>query len=315
MTSSLSWQPSANIDMLKARAKLYRLIRDFFEARGVLEIDTPVLSLSGTVDPFIESLVTEVCDKQYFLQTSPEFFLKRLLADHSGDIYSLGKVFRQGELGSKHHPEFTLLEWYRVAWNEHQLMDEVETFIRLLMPDVEIKKNSYRDLLATHLNIDPHSISLKDLRRLVKKNIDISFDLFDKSACFDLLMTHCVEPKMPKGLLFVYDYPADQAVLARLGDNEQGQMVARRFEAYLNGMELANGYCELTDPIEQEKRFEKDVKYRQKNNLQRVPYDKKLVAALESGMPECAGVALGVDRLLMVLNEKSTINEVLSFSI
>lgn len=315
MTSSLGWQPSASIDMLKARAKLYRVIRDFFEDRKVLEVDTPILSQSGTVDPFIESLVTEVCDKKYFLQTSPEFFLKRLLANNSGDIYSLGKVFRQGEHGKKHHPEFTLLEWYRVAWNEHQLMDELESFIHILIPDVVIKKTNYRDLFLTHLSVDPHFVALDDLKVLVKKHIDITFDLVDKSTCFDLLMTHCIEPKMSKGLLFVYDYPAESAALACLGKNDRGQIVARRFEAYLNGIELANGYCELTDAVEQKKRFEKDVEYRQQNNLSNVPYDKQLVAALEFGMPKCAGVALGVDRLLMVLGEKSTINEVLSFSI
>jgi lysyl-tRNA synthetase class 2 len=315
MTFTSVWQPTANIDMLKARAKLYRVIRDFFEEHCVLEVDTPILSQSGTVDPFVDSLVTEVCDKKYFLQTSPEFFLKRLLADNSGDIYSLGKVFRQGERGKKHSPEFTLLEWYRVAWNEHQLMDEVEIFVRLLMPDVVITKASYQHLFSSHFNIDAHSILLEELQDLVKKNINIEFDLSDKSACFDLLMTHCVEPKMPEGLFFIYDYPADQAALASLGKNAKGQIIARRFEAYLNGLELANGYYELIDAVEQKKRFEKDVKYRLQNNLPSVPYDKQLVAALASGMPECAGVALGVDRLLMALSEKSTINEVFSFSI
>jgi lysyl-tRNA synthetase class 2 len=315
MTSLSAWQPTANIDMLKARARLYRVIRDFFEERDVLEVDTPILSQSGTVDAFIESLVTEVSNKKYFLQTSPEFFLKRLLANNSGDIYSLAKVFRQGEQGKKHSPEFTLLEWYRVAWNEHQLMDEVAVFLKGFMPDIVENKISYQDLFLSHFNIDPHLIFLEDLKLLVKKNIDINFDLLDKSACLDLLMTHHIEPKMPKGLFFIYDYPADQAALASLGKNEKGQIVARRFEAYLNGIELANGYYELTDAVEQKKRFEKDVNYRLQNNLPSVPYDKLLVKALESGMPECAGVALGIDRLLMALHKKSTINEVLSFSI
>lgn len=314
MIFSSGWQPSAQIDMLKARAELYRTIRGFFEAHGVLEVDTPILSQTGTVDPFIESLVTKVGDRPFYLQTSPEFFLKRLLASCSGDIYSLGKVFRQGEQGNKHHPEFTLLEWYRVAWDEHQLMDELGALIQLLMPRVAIKKMSYRDLFLTHLNIDPHSADLADLKRRVKKEINISFDLLDKPTCFDLLMTHCIEPGMPKALLFVYDYPRESAALASLGENIQGQVVARRFEAYLNGVELANGYYELTDAVEQTKRFENDVKYRHDNALSTVPFDKQLVAALESGLPACAGVALGVDRLLMVLGKKSSINEVLSFS-
>jgi lysyl-tRNA synthetase class 2 len=310
-----SWQPSAQIDMLQARAKLYRVIREFFETRCVLEVDTPILSQAGTVDPFIESLVTEVCGKSFYLQTSPEFFLKRLLASGSGDIYSLGKVFRQGERGNNHHPEFTLLEWYRLAWNEHQLMDELGSLMRSLMPNIVIKKTSYQDLFLAHFNIDPHTVDLEKLVRLVKEEIDITFDLLDKPTCFDLLMTHCIEPKMPKALLFVYDYPRESAALACLGTNIRGQIVARRFEAYLNGLELANGYYELTDAVEQQRRFEKDVKYRRDNCLAPVPFDRHLITALVSGMPACSGVAVGVDRMLMVIGEKSSIDEVLSFSI
>lgn len=313
MTTSLNWQPTASHSLLKARADLYRAIRHFFDERRVLEVETPLLGQAATVDPFIDSLATEVCGKEYFLQTSPEFFLKRLLANHSADIYSLGKVFRQGELGKKHHPEFTLLEWYRVGWDEHQLMDEFELLISSLI-SIPVEKISYQDLFLRHLNLDPHSISVAELKKITKERIDAQFDFSDKSTCFDLLMTHCIEPSMSDGLLMVYDYPEDQAALAMLGKNEKGQIIARRFEAYLNGMELANGYFELTDAIEQERRFRADVSFRQKNNLSVVPYDKQLVAALASGMPACAGVALGIDRLLMVISREPDINKVLSFS-
>lgn len=309
------WQPNADLNTLKVRARLYRFIRDFFSERDVLEVDTPIISPFATVDPFIESLTTTVDKQLCYLQTSPEFFLKRLLASGSGDVYWLGKAFRQGERGKKHNPEFTLLEWYRVGWDEHQLIAELENIVTLLMPDIEPEKTSYRDLYLCYLNIDPHAISLDGLKKVVKDNIAVDFELADKSTCFDLLMTHIIEPKLANKFLCVYDYPVEQAALAKLGENEQGQLIARRFEVYLQGMELANGYFELTDAAEQKKRFEDDVAYRAKHNLPVVPYDKNLVAALDFGMPACAGVALGIDRLLMILEQKSDISQVLSFTV
>ncbi len=315
MSEDNFWQPSANIEALKARASLYRFIRDFFSTRHVLEVETPIVSPFATVDPFIESLTTTLSNRYCYLQTSPEFFLKRLLASGSGDVYSLAKAFRQGEQGEKHNPEFTLLEWYRVGWDEHQLMEELEKLITLLLPSVDPQKISYRSLYLQYLDIDPHAVSLDRLKKLVRENMTIDFELPDKSTCFDLLMTHCIEPQIAKDFLLVYNYPVEQAALAKLGKNEQGQLIARRFEVYLQGMELANGYFELTDACEQKKRFDADVAYRENNNLPLVPYDKKLVAALAAGMPECAGVALGIDRLLMILEKKADISQVLSFTV
>jgi len=315
MSEDSCWQPSANINTLKARANLYRSIRDFFFKRDVLEVDTPIVSLFATVDPFIESLVTTIGHRPAYLQTSPEFFLKRLLASGSGDAYSLGKVFRQGETGKKQNPEFTLLEWYRVGWDEHRLIAELKSLITFLIPDLDFEKISYRDLYLHYLDIDPHTVSFDGLKKLVREKVTIDFELLDKSMCFDLLMTHIIEPKIAHKLLCVYDYPAEQAALAKLHKNEQGQLTARRFEVYLQGMELANGYFELTDALEQKTRFEADVFYREKYGLPLVPYDKNLVAALEAGMPACAGVALGVDRLLMILEKKAHISDVLSFTL
>ncbi len=308
------WEPSATISALRTRAKIYKTIRDFFESRNVLEVETPILGRAATIDPFIESLTTKVMGERYYLQTSPEFFLKRLLASGSGDIYSLGKVFRQGERGRRHHPEFTMLEWYRVSWDEHQLMDEVADLILAFMPDLSVSKISYGEIFLQYLSVNPYQASFDQLKTVATSRIDIAFDVDDKSNCLDLLMTHCVEPLLPKGLVFIYDYPAEQAALARLGTNNQGDSVARRFEAYLNGMELANGYFELTDAVEQKKRFEKDSDYRIKNNLPEVPYDNQLIAALECGMPDCAGVALGIDRLLMLMCDTDNIRDVMSFS-
>ena len=307
------WQPTASLDTIKARAQLYRQLRDFFAKREVLEVETPILGQAATVDPFIESLHTRVLGELRFLQTSPEFFMKRLLAAGSGSIYSLGKVFRQGEQGRKHHPEFTMLEWYRLGWNEQQLIDEVAELFLQLMPELSVTKLSYRDCFKQFLQIDPHRASGETLKTLVLDHIDCQLENEPNDTWLDLLMTHCIEPNLPKGLVFIYDYPATQAALAKIDKDEQGQLVAKRFEAYINGMELANGYWELTDAVEQKNRFINDQNYKKKYQNNLLPYDKHLVAALESGMPECAGVAVGVDRLLMQVCGIDRLQEVLSF--
>lgn len=299
---------------LALRAKIYKIIRDYFYEKNVLEAETPILSQYATVDPHIDSLSTQVINQTQYLQTSPEFFLKRLLANGSGDVYSLGKVFRQGERGKRHQPEFTMLEWYRVAWDEHELMEEVAILLRLFLPHLSVKKISYQDCFLNALNIDPHDVELGELKKIAHKVIDIEFDSDEKSDWLDILMSHCIEPNLTEELVFIYDYPKEQAALAQLGKNNKGQTVVRRFEAYLNGMELANGYFELTDANEQKKRFEADQTYRKANNLPIYPYDNHLIEALKKGMPECAGVAMGIDRLLMILSNTDDINNVISFN-
>jgi len=280
----------------------------------VLEVDVPVLSHSATVDPFIESLQTEVMGNTHYLQTSPEFFLKRLLAAYCQDVYSLGKAFRQDEKGHRHNPEFTMLEWYRMGWDEQQLIEEVKQLIQQCMPEVPYQKFSYRELFDRYLALDPHTASLGELQTRIEKEIETSFALVDKNTCLDVLFTHCVEANLPKDLVAIDDYPASQAALARIAEDASGQPVAKRFEMYLNGIELANGYWELADGDEQEKRFIADTHYRQENHLPSLPYAQELVHALKEGsFPECAGVALGVDRLLMACLGKSDIREVLSF--
>ena len=255
--------------------------------------------------------------QEHYLQTSPEFFLKRLLCAHHSDIYSLAKVFRQGEKGHRHQPEFTLLEWYRVAWDEHQLMDEVITLVRQFLPKIGVLKWSYRELFQRYLHCDPHILDASDLKAIAQSNIDADISgasELDKNGWLDILMTHCIEPQLPMQLVVIYDYPASQAALAQLGRDAHGHKIARRFEVYLNRVELANGYFELTDAREQQRRFEQDQQYRRRHDLADVPYDEQLVAALHSGMPACAGVALGVDRLLMQLCKQESINAVMSFA-
>ena len=312
------WQPQASLEVLQARAQLYRLIRDFFANRNVMEVEVPILGAGTCVEPYIDSLQTIVNGENRFLQTSPEFYLKRLLATDIGPIYSLSKAFRDGEKGRLHNPEFTLLEWYQPGWNEKQLMEEVAELLKLIFPSISRTDYSYRDIFLTVTDIDPHTASLDELQQAVNLQIDIAIssvkpDSRQRNRCLDLLMTHCIEPALPEGLVFIYDYPSTQSTLAKIDIDNTGVQVTRRFEAYLTGIELANGYWELTDPKEQLERFHNDQTFRQQQQLPSYPYDRQLIAALESGMPDAAGVALGVDRLLMAITDVKDIQSVLSF--
>lgn len=312
MTDS-SWQPMAALEALRSRAQLLQTLRAFFCERQVLEVDVPSLARIASTDPYIDSIVTRVCDEPMYLQTSPEFFLKRMLAAGSGDIYSLAKAFRNGEAGRKHNPEFTMLEWYRVDWDEHQLMDEVVSLLQACMTLSSVEKLSYRQLFQRHLDIDPHQSDAKSLRDIANQYGEFNWQEDDRDVWLDLLMTHVLEPKMGDGLVFVYDFPETQAALARREYDSQGQLIARRFEAYVGGIELANGYWELCDGEEQAARFDQDLKKRAALGLPQLPSDQHLVQALASGMPECAGVALGVDRLLMLSTGATDIRQLLAF--
>jgi lysyl-tRNA synthetase class 2 len=228
----MPWRPSASLPALQQRAHLYRRIRQFFLEHNVLEVDVPILSEYATVDPFIDSLQTHVLGRLEYLQTSPEFFLKRLLASYQQDIYSIGKAFRQGERGARHNPEFTMLEWYRVGWDEQALMEEVKQLLALFLPNLSWQCFSYRTLFQQHLQLDPHNATVAELKACAKQHIDSDFDTEDKHSWLDLLFSHCVEPQLPTGLVGVYDYPVCQAALAPLGVDEKGQSVAKRFVLY-----------------------------------------------------------------------------------
>ncbi len=322
MTEQPTWGPAANGEMLKARARLLTAIRAFFQSRGVMEVETPICSASATTDPVLESFSTDFTGpgaaqgKRLYLHTSPEFPMKRLLAAGSGPIYQICKVFRDGESGRLHNPEFTLLEWYRPGFDQRQLIDEIAELINGLLPQpLPVQRISYAELFQTHLGLDPHSCSAEQLRGYAMR-LGVpgagSLDLQDADGWLDLLLTHCIEPHLGRGSIsFVYDYPASQASLARIRPGDPP--LAERFELYMEGIELANGFRELTVAEEQRRRFGSDLERRRAMGLKQVPMDARFLAALENGMPDCSGVALGIDRLLMRLTGAGHIHDVLAF--
>ncbi|GLS24344.1 EF-P lysine aminoacylase EpmA [Marinibactrum halimedae] len=316
-TSSFSaWAPSATLDTLKARALLMRELRGFFFDRDVLEVDVPLLSRATVTDPNIES-IQAICNQEpVFLQTSPEFFLKRLLSAGVGSLYYLGKAFRDGEAGRRHNPEFTMLEWYRVGWTAEELMNEVAALLRVVLGAMPVTTKRYGQVFLEALGVNPHEQDsirlLASLKAVAKEKLSVSFDDNDPNVWMELLFSHCIEPNL-KGITLIYDFPASQAALAKIDRNDHGEPVACRFEAYVDGIELANGYWELTDSQEQARRFEKDLHRRQSTGAYLPPVDKHLLHALQAGMPECAGVALGVDRLLMLKRGVKNIADVVAF--
>ena len=314
------WKPTASIEAMQLRARLNTLIRRFFLERGVLEVETPILSAAGNTDPNIESFHLDFSGhvsagaSRRWLRTSPEFPLKRLLAAGVGSCYELGRVFRNGEMGRLHNPEFSMLEWYRIGWTHHQLMDEcaelVKDALRLAGRSASIRESSFRQLYQDQLGLDPLTASEAELRAPLAV-FDISADGLSRDDWLDLLMTHLIQPSIPDNrVLMVYDYPKSQAALARI---RQGDVpVAERFEVYLGPIELANGYRELNDSDEQRERFVRDLSRRQKRGAALPPIDERLLAALPA-LPDCAGVALGVDRLLMVMLGSNRLADAVAF--
>lgn len=321
MSDPITWQPSASLATIARRANLLSEIRGFFAARNIPEMDIPVLGLTGVTDVHIDC--PELAQPSHgYLQSSPEYFMKRLLAAGSGSIYCLGKVFRGAELGARHYPEFTMLEWYRVNWDEHQLMTEVgELLITLGMASARqnITRLTYQDIFQEKTTLNPHSCALAELTRLASEIANRDFTDQDRATCLDLIFSMYIEPALPKGIVFVHDYPACQAALAEtvtLADEPSGQkiVVARRFEVFVDRMELANGYYELTDALTLRQRFEQDNQRRRELAKNTVELDENLLAAMTAGLPPCAGVALGVDRLLMHLVGADKIQQVLLFA-
>lgn len=311
------WQPAAATETLRQRADLYALLRDFFAERGVLEVDTPLLASCGVTDPSLEPLlVTQGLppgESRRFLQTSPEYAMKRLLAAGSGPIYQLGKAFRAAEVGRRHNPEFTLLEWYRPGFSLEQLIEEVAELVAAVLGRRAWRVFSYRELFQSALGLDPFTASLETLQGRAREGVDTGNLEGGRDLWLDLLLTHSVEPWLAgQGVCFVTDYPASQAALAQLRERD-GHRVGERFELYVDGLELANGYHELGDAPEQRQRFLEDNRRRREAGLPEYPLDENLLAALESGLPECSGVALGVDRLLMCRVGASEIRSVLAF--
>ncbi len=310
----VSWKPTAALLALRARAELLRSLRDFFDQRAVLEVETPLLASAPVTDPNIDAYSLQ--QAELYLQTSPEYAMKRLLAAGSGPIYQICKAFRRGEQGSRHNPEFSMLEWYRPGFSLEQLMDEVAQLLCLVLGERPIRHVDYHNLFEEVLGLDVRQQSDAELCALSQRRHGIAAELLDRDSALNLLFSHDIEPRL--GLddyCFVYNFPASQAALAKLGEDARGHSVARRFEVFIDGVELANGYDELTDAAEQANRFARDCELRGARGLEIPPQDARLLAAINAGLPECAGVALGLDRLLMLKLGANSLADVLAFPI
>ncbi|MCY4043975.1 MAG: EF-P lysine aminoacylase EpmA [Cellvibrionales bacterium] len=306
----MSWQPSASFNNIRARAAMLAKIRQFFAERNVLEVETPLVCDSTVTDPYIESLQLTSGD---YLQTSPEYAMKRLLAAGIGDCYQICKAFREDESGLRHNPEFTLLEWYRVGFSLDALMDEVGTLVNLFLPNKKVEKLTYQEAFERTLGFDPLAISLNDLKAKASQHIQLEMPDGTLDDWLNALISLVIEPTLGKeGLTFIYQYPPSQAALAKLTKNDRTQSVAARFELYYQGIELANGFDELTDQPSQAERFAKDNDERQQRGQKRIPIDQAFLTSLAQ-LPDCSGVALGLDRLLMLNTQSPSIQDVLTF--
>ena len=299
----MSYTRAGSIEALRTRARLLARIRAFFAARGVLEVETPALSPAGVSDLALDSITAtarSLGPTPLYLHTSPEYAMKRLLAGGSGDIYQICRVFRDDELGRWHQPEFTLLEWYRIGFDDTQLMDEVEALLRDALADGGTSWRSerigYSDALARSLGVDAGASAASVAASLAERGVDVPRGL-THDALLDLAFASIVVPSFAAdALTFVCDYPASQAALARIKPGVPA--VAARFEVFARGIELANGFHELTDAAEQRRRFEKEIDARRRLGRHAPPLDEAFLDALAHGLPDCAGVAVGVDRLV-----------------
>ncbi len=322
MSETASWQPSASIANLLKRAAIVAEIRRFFSDRGVLEVETPTMSQATITDihlfPFETRFVGPGAAEgmTLYMMTSPEYHMKRLLAAGSGPIYQMGRSFRNEEAGRYHNPEFTMLEWYRPRYDMYRLMNEVDDLLQQILDCNAAETVSYQQVFIRHLEVDPLSADKAQLREAAAK-LDLSNiadEEEDRDTLLQLLFAMGVEPHIGRDKpTFVYHFPATQASLAEISTEDH--RVAERFEVYYKGVELANGFRELTDGREQRQRFEQDNRKRAARGLPQHPIDNNLLAALEHGMPECSGVALGVDRLIMIALGAENLSDVLAFPV
>ncbi|HIF9351287.1 TPA: elongation factor P--(R)-beta-lysine ligase [Photobacterium damselae] len=318
----MTWQPTADVAMLKQRAKLIAAIRQFFYQRDVLEVDTPAMSQATVTDIHLHTFKTEFVGPGFadgqilYLMTSPEFHMKRLLSAGSGAIYQICKSFRNEESGRYHNPEFTMLEWYRPGFDHHQLMDEMDELLQLILGCQQAERMSYQQAFLNVLGVCPLEGSMLELKQAAAKLglSDIAEPEEDRDTLLQLLFSIGIEGKIGQEVpAFVYDFPASQAALAQI--NPTDNRVAERFEVYFKGIELANGFHELANGDEQLIRFEADNHKRIEMGLEPQPIDMNLVNALRAGFPDCAGVALGIDRLIMLALSLKHIDQVTAFPV
>lgn len=313
------WQPAAEFQQLRQRAQLLNTIREFFAARQVLEVETPLLCRATGSDPQLDFFASRFNnpphDETLYLQTSPEFAMKRLLAAGSGSIYQICKAFRNGEAGRWHNPEFTILEWYRVGFGLPELMQEVADLLQQVLGSLEIVNIAYSELFQQTTGLNPLVFDLEDYCRFAdSQNLAEAETICgdSHSTWLDFLFSHCVETAMLKQRIYlVHGYPAIQSSLARI--NCDDPRIAERFEVFVNGAELGNGFHELCDAAEQEARFDREIAYRRQHDLPAVEKDQRLLDALAAGLPDCSGIAIGLDRLLMLATGSESIEQVLAF--
>lgn len=308
-----TWQPSASIQVLQQRATLLSQIRQFFTKRDYLEVETPIMARFGVTDVYLSNIKAKFRNETYSLQTSPEYHMKRLLAAGSGPIFQLARVFRDDELGRWHNPEFSLLEWYQLDINHHELMVEVDLLLQEILQSKPMIKKTYQQAFLESCNLDPLTASIAQLQQcLVENDLDkvLSPEEQDRDQYLFLLMSHVVEKalSLEPAPVAIYDFPPSQAALAQIKEG-----VAARFEVYYKGVELANGFYELTDFKEQKQRFIQDQEARVQLGLEPCELDEYLLCALEVGLPPCSGVALGVDRLMALALGQTAIAKTLAF--
>lgn len=314
------WQPTAPIKNLLTRAKIIAEIRRFFTDRGLLEVETPVLSEFGVTDVHLSTFKTEFIapfhqqSKPLWLITSPEYHMKRLLAAGSGAIFQICRVFRNEEAGPRHNPEFTMLEWYRPHFDMYRLINEVDDLLQQILDCEPAESLSYQFAFQQYVGLDPLSATKTELIAKAKEQHFVGAENEDRDTLLQFLFSTLVEPEIGKTRpVAVYHFPAAQAALAQISSEDH--RVAERFEFYYKGLELANGFNELTDVKEQFSRFEQDNRQREKMGLPQQAIDRRLLGALQAGIPNCAGVALGVDRLMMIALNAERIEEIMAFSI
>ncbi len=316
--STLDWQTA------KQRALVLQKIRSFFLEKNIIEVETPILSQGTVTDVYLEPLTCSYDflkkdnhSQQLYLQTSPEFAMKRLLASGFGDIYQICKAFRHEEQGQYHNPEFTILEWYRLGFDHLQLMREVGELLTLILACEKPLKITYQQIFMDHVAVDPLSASSADLLNVLKKHEKLSDWLVndkDRNVLLQVILSEIIEPHIGNDRpWFIYNFPSSQASLAKI--SPQDHRVAERFECYFKGVELVNGFHELTNAKTHLERFKQDNLQRKHKGLVEKPIDNNFITALESGLPNCAGVALGIDRLIMLACKANRIEEVISFPI